>query len=304
MYRAAILSVIAVLALVPYPEAQERLPSEDALDRARALAAENRYADAFDLLSPHLRTSLTDETSWEIAAEAGRAAFHLGRYREALSILRNVVAARPIVLEPALYLGASSFILGERDQALLILEALLKSEMRDLYLAVTLPGESVFLADPDVQKLLEQYSKVLPVNIDSGSCLGLLLGQPRAEVSAALGATTGEGSLAARAGPHLIWIWNFDDHGILEEVVLHADNLRRYTPYRILIQNTLGVGVTPAAAHDTLGPTDRRIKADDESVILGWTRRRVALDLIFSAGSESQDGQPQLELVRLYRPPG
>ena len=182
------------------PIVAEEAPS-DVLERARNLAAESRFSEAHALLSPLVTDSPADEISWEIAAEAGRTAFHLGLYEEAFAILKPVVRARPVVLEPALYLGATSFILGHRDQALVVLEAVLASGTRDLHLAVTLPGEKAFLADPQVRALLERYAVTLPVDFDAGSCLGLHLGQPRAEVASVLGAGPGEGNLGARAGP-------------------------------------------------------------------------------------------------------
>jgi len=46
---------------------------EETLERARSLAADNRFSEALATLEPLIRDDLSDEISWEIAAEAGRA---------------------------------------------------------------------------------------------------------------------------------------------------------------------------------------------------------------------------------------
>ena len=130
-------------------------PSES-LRQARTLAEGNRYSDAFALLKPLVSEDLTDRVSWEIAGEAGRAAFHLGHYRTAHDIFRNVVQARPIVLEPAIYLESTSYIMGDHRQAFAIFEAILQGGAQDLYLAVTLPGEKRFLLEPKVQAIIKK----------------------------------------------------------------------------------------------------------------------------------------------------
>jgi tetratricopeptide (TPR) repeat protein len=276
---------------------------EEALTTARALAEQHRFQEAYDALRPHLGGSLDDAMAWEIAAEAGRAAFHSARYAEALDLLRSVVAARPVVLEPALYLGAVSFLLGDRDQSLAVLEAVLEAGTVDLYRAVTLPGERAFLADPRVRELLERHSRPLPVDLESGTCMGIALGQPRSAVVSALGARSiASGSIAARAGPRLIWVWSFDEDDTLGEVILHPRNLQRYTPYRVRVGD-LAWDATPADALAELGSPQGTQRTDGTDLTLRWSVGTVGLDLVFTRPEGVGPAPARLDVVRLFRLP-
>ena len=133
---------------------------ETALERSREAAAHHRYLEVIEILTPY--NSMDDpEARYITAAEIGRAYFHLGRYSEAHSAFQEAVRLRPQRAETALYLEATSYLLGDRDQAFAIFRAVLSSGARDLYLALTLPGERRFAAEPEVQSIIEEY--VVPV---------------------------------------------------------------------------------------------------------------------------------------------
>lgn len=301
--RTAQLVALLILA-APCVHSLQPADPQEALAEARILAADRRFQDVYDLLQPYLADNPDSELAWEIAAEMGRAAFHTARYQQALTILRTVVALRPVILEPALYLGATSYLLGDRAQSLAVLEAVLQSGTTDLYRAVTLPGEAAFLADPEVRELLERYSRPLVIDIDRGACLGLVIGQPRANVVERLGAATVDGgAIAARAGPRLIWVWTFGENDALEEVVVHPGNMWRYTPYRVRIADALPWDATPSDALAALGQPQRNTPSDDTTLTLGWDRGEFALDLVFTQENAGEPGPARLEIVRLYKRP-
>jgi hypothetical protein len=299
----AMLAVMTAL-IVSSVHGLEPTSPQEALTEARALATERRFQEAFETLQPYLQDTLDSEESWEIAAEMGRAAFHTAQYHQALAILRKVVAMRPVILEPALYLGATSYLLGDRAQSLAVLEAVLQSGTVDLYRAMTLPGEDSFRAEPEVQDLLDRYSKPLLIDLEKGTCLGLVIGQSRGEIVERLGAgAVEEGSIAARAGPFLIWVWSFDDDNALTEVVLHTENLWRYTPFRVRIGDTVTWNSTPSDAFASLGPPQRSTPGDGSTLTLGWAAGDVALDLVFRRPTGDSQEPARLEIVRLFNRP-
>jgi tetratricopeptide (TPR) repeat protein len=304
MRRLAITFAVLVLSAAALAPADELADPAGALADARSLASQHRFQQAYDILRPHLATTIDSELDWEIAAELGRAAFHIAHYSEALAILRRVVAARPVVLEPALYLGAASYLLGDRAQALAVLEAVLQAGTIDLYRAVTLPGERQFLADPEVRALLDRYSQPLHVDLQAGTCMGIALGEPRDDVVRRLGAEEiTDGAVAARAGPQLIWVWSFDDDGTLAEVLLDTENLWRYTPYRPRVGDAVAWNATPAEALSALGPPQRNVTGDDDTLVLEWRHDAVALDLVFHQAEGDDDEPARLEIIRLFRAP-
>ncbi len=278
---------------------------EEALEQARSLASANRFTEALATLEPVIRDDLSDEISWEIAAEAGRAAFHLGRYRRANELFRRVVQARPIVVELVLYLEATSYVLGDRRQAFAIFEAVLQSQAQDLYLAVTLPGEKRFLREPEIQRLLQRYAQPLVIRPESATVQGVRLGQGRSQIAQRQGveASGGGSSLIARAGPMMTWVMSFDDQGHLVEVILNADNLRRYTPFSLDLSEGVTWTSTPLVCIESLGPPHGTSATNDGALIMTWDYPESSLDLVFRRPNAENEGAAILEMIRMYRRP-
>lgn len=243
-----------------------------ALERARRAADEHRYQEVIDVLTPF--NSVDDpEIRYITAAEIGRAYFHLGQYRRAHRAFRQAVALRPQRAESAVYLQATSFLLGDRVQALTIFEELLKSGARDLYLAVTLSGERRFLGDPGVQKLLERHAIELRVDPAGGTVNGVTIGTPRDQVAEAFGIPPSRRqteALSAAAGPAVIWAFTFDATGRVQEMAIQTDHLVRYTPYRLEMVGHPGWTPTPAATLAVLGPP-MRSQSDDAALTWSWS---------------------------------
>ena len=275
----------------------------ETLEQARSLVAGNRYSEALAMLEPLIPDDLGDPISWEIAAETGRAAFHLGQYNKAHKLFQRVVQARPVVMEPALYLEATSYLLGDRRQAFVIFEAILQSGIQDLYLAVTLPGEDRFLDEPEIQKLLKQHAQPLVVRPASATVQGVQLGQRRSIITDRIGieAAPGEATLTARAGPFLTWLFSFDHNDQLDEVVLNAAHLRRYTPFSLDLSGKISWTSTPIICIESLGAADQISATEDGALVLTWNYSEASLDLVFSRPDTDQHGAAVLEMVRMYR---
>ncbi|MEJ2582280.1 MAG: STAS domain-containing protein [Acidobacteriota bacterium] len=82
---------------------------EATLERARQAAVEHHYEEAIELLVP-FRSVREPEIQYIVAAESGRAFFHLGRYQEAHSAFRQAVRLFPTRVESAIYLLATSYL--------------------------------------------------------------------------------------------------------------------------------------------------------------------------------------------------
>lgn len=248
------------------------------------------------------------EAQYVVTAEIGRAHFHLGNYGAANIAFRKAVSLRPQRIETALYLQATSYLIGDRNQAYAIFREIVASGATDLYLAVTLPGERAFLSDPEVRSILDEGATTVAVDLDRGSLLGVELGRPRAEVEKTLGVapdTTGD-TLTARAGPYLTWAFGFDDEGNLDRVMLHNEHLLRYTPYRVEFDSAIDFRSTPEAATAALGAPASTSTSGDDVVVMVWKRATVKLTLEFAKLRSpapigvSQD-RPMLRVVRLER---
>ena len=113
-----------------------------ALERAREAGISHRYAEVIEILTPFNAVE-DSETRYITAAEIGRAFYHLGRYREAHRAFREAVRLHPERAETAIYLEATSYLVGDTVQAYTILREILRSGARDLYLAVTLLESAV-----------------------------------------------------------------------------------------------------------------------------------------------------------------
>ncbi len=161
-----ILASILTLLLATLPGG--RLTANDfeaALERAREAGRQHRYDEVIELLTP-FNADGDSEIRYITAAEIGRAYFHLGRYGEAHRAFREAVRLHPERAESAIYLEATSYLMGDSEQAYAILREILKSGADDLYLAVTLPGERRFLADPEVHQIIEEFSVDLTIDVE------------------------------------------------------------------------------------------------------------------------------------------
>jgi len=311
MKLAAMLPLLAATCLAPVQAADQAAELTDqgleaALNRAEELARSHRYQEVVDLLEPYSEVAANAEARYALSAELGRAHFHLGRYREAHEAFRRSAALHPERVETGLYLEATSFITGNREQALAIFREILRSGARDLYLAVTLPGERAFLQDPEVWRLLEANRQPASLDLEQGRFLGVELGQTRASVVAALGVPEGSptGVLSAHAGPKLLWALSFDDEGRLTEILVHGEHVLKYSAYRLDFGTRLDWRASPEVAAAVLGPpvTDRVDRGGDR--VLTWTTSAVRVELAFGPPEAPRpaplaDGVDLLRLITL-----
>jgi tetratricopeptide (TPR) repeat protein len=278
---------------------------EATLDTVRELAGRHNYGEIIQLLEPLTAAARNDETRYILFAEIGRAHFHLGDYRSADRALRQAITIHPERIEPALYLLATSYLLGDRNQAFAILREVVRSGASDLYLAVTLPGERSFLGDPEVWSILEQGSIPMHLDIDQRSVHGIRIGDTRATVARILQAparaATGS-ALNARAGPYPIWACSFSTDDRVTEVVLYTENLVKYTPFRLHI----GDGdwrIAPADALSALGPPADSSTDEAQNLDLVW--RYPGLELALTFGRPRPPRPPALDdevaMLRMVR---
>jgi len=302
---AALLIFLAVAAVLPVTGAEN---PDEVIRQAQQLAGRHRFQEVVELLTPLEGTTENREVEYIVAAELGRALFHLGWYREAHERFRRAVAMHPEHVETALYLQATAYLLGDHEQAWLIFREILDSGARDLYLAVTLPGERRFLSDPEAWALIEQYAVPIELDLETGSVFGVSLGQPKREVEAALAASSGPHggkALTAQAGPHLVWGFAFDDEDELSEVVLQVENLVKYTPYR------LGFGASdwrasPAELGALLGPPTATSTDSNHVLVMSWTRPDFTVSAAFGHPRPPRppclaDGVAMLRVIRIRR---
>lgn len=278
---------------------------EPVIEHARQLGREHRYQEVIEVLA-QFEDLEEPEARYVVAAEIGRAHYHLGDYAAANTAFREAVALRPQRVETALYLQATSYLVGDLDQAYAIFREVVASGATDLYLAVTLPGERAFLADPVVWSILDELATPVVIDLDRGSLLGVELGQPRSSVEQRFGAipeTTGD-TLTARAGPYLTWAFGFGESGTLTRVVLHNEHLLRYTPYRLQVGSAVDSRSTPEAATAALGAPISTSSSGDDLVAMEWINDDVRLIMEFApprnpAPPGVPDDRPMLRVVRL-----
>ena len=243
-----------------------------ALERAREAGVHHRYNEVIELLTPY-NADADPENRYITAAEIGRAYFHLGRYGEAHRAFREAVRLHPERAETAIYLEATSYLMGDSEQAYAILREILKSGARDLYLAITLPGERRFLADPRVREIIEEFSVDLPTDVERAHIFGVGLGDSRSDAVDSLDARSSDPeapALTASAGPALIWAFVFDPEQKLDEILLQAENLHRYTPYRLRFDDKLDWSLTPAAAIASWGPPSQTAASGEDGIAVSW----------------------------------
>ena len=245
---------------------------ESALEHAREAGLSHRYDEVIELLTPY-NADDNPETRYITAAEIGRAYFHLGRYGEAHRAFREAVRLHPERVETAIYLEATSYLMGNSEQAYAILREILKSGAFDLYLAVTLPGERRFLADPQVHQIIEEFSVDLEIDVEQARILGVGLGENRSDAVDKLFAKSSDPeapALTASAGPALIWAFVFGAEQQLEEILLQAENLYRYTPYRLKFDEKNDWSLTPAAAIASWGPPSQTAVSQEGGIAISW----------------------------------
>jgi tetratricopeptide (TPR) repeat protein len=277
-----------------------------ALARARDNAEQHRFNETIEILLPFAGSD-DPEIRYITAAELGRAYFHLGRYEPANRAFREAVAIHPEQPETAIYLEASSYLIGDTKQAYLIFEELLRSGARDLYLAVTLPGSRRFLAEPEVQALLARYAIPLEVDVAGASAMGVALGDAHDAVIKRLAASAGDPSartLTAEAGPAVIWAFVFDDQQRLSEIVLYAGNLLDFTPYRLRFSSGIDWTATPAAAIAVWGPPSSILSGDNRGVGMTWNFGDHHVTVNFGPGGAARppdlpEGAAMIRTVRL-----
>jgi len=285
------------------------LPQDDfehALEHARLAGVRHRYDEVVRSLIP-FSSDPDPERRYVALAEIGRAWFHLGRYEPARRAFREAAAIHPERAETAIYLQASSYLTGDREQALLVFRALLEGGARDLYLAVTLSGANRFLAEPGVQELLARHAVPVVVDPAAGSVMGIALGQPREMVRRELGLEADNGtarSLSAEAGPVMIWTFLFNDAAELSEVILLAANMAAYTPYRLELGPGVDWRASPATVIAAWGQPIHMSAGDDGSVSMTWSFAGHDLLIDFAVPSVAADparppGAAALRLVRL-----
>ncbi len=245
---------------------------ESALERARGAATQHRYQQVIDILTPY--SGIEDpETEYVVAAEIGRAHFHLGRYDIAYRAFRTAVRIHPERAETAIFLEAAAYLVGDTEQAFAIFRALLAGGARDLYLPVTLPGAKTFLTEPDVVEMLREYVVPLEVDVMQPSVSGIEFGNTRAEVAKALAAPLDSGSslsLTAQAGPAVIWEFIFDAEQRLVEMVFQVEHLVLYTPYRLVFKGAAESQATPAALIAAWAPPYRTDPDGDGGIVMEW----------------------------------
>jgi len=297
--------VVCLVAATAQPQTQDL---EATLEKVHELVTRHRYQDVVELLQPLSATIEDLEAAYAVSAELGRAHFHLGHYRQADGFFRRAVSIHPERIETAVYLQASSFLIGNRDQALMIFREVVRSGATDLYLSVTLPGERGFLADPQVWSIIDEHAQELEVDIDGGGFIGVRLGQARSVVEHTLGSLSqeaGSTSLAARAGPMILWAMLFDEADTLAEVLIDAEHLLKYTPYRLRLGDELGWNSPPAETVSHLGPPLETTSDDEGGVSFTWQRGEHRLTLDFGrpeppVATHLGDGTAVLRSVRMW----
>lgn len=289
MSRAAGLAVALCCALVAGAWGEDPRTPDQVVAAATTLAEEHRYREAVELLEPLAGAAEGDaRLGFSVAAELGRSYFHLGRYEQAQEHLDRAAALHPESIEVGIYRCASAYLTGRRSLSFALFREILRAGARDLFMPVVLPGERQFLAEPRVWELLAEHEVDLPVSLSEGAVMGVRLGMERAEVVRLLAAKDPRPDrpvLSANAGPRTLWAFRFGDDARLEEVVLNADHLLRYTPYRLRFACGLDWSASPEAAVMRLGlPT--ALSGGKGSAVMTWDRGSVSASLVFGPVAE------------------
>ncbi len=286
MFTRIVQSAFSILLLLSTSAAGDDF--ESALESAREAARTHRYTDVIELLTP-FNVASDPEIQYITAAEIGRAYFHLGEYQLAHRAFRQAVRLHPELVETAVYLEATSYLIGDKEQSFAILNGLLQAGARDLYLAMTLPGERRFLGEPEVQSILDRHAVPLELELESGAILGVALGDDRVTTVDTLAAGSADPNapvLTASAGPAMIWAFVFDTDLRLVEIIIQAENLVRYTPYRLQLGPRIDWRSTPASVIASWGQPARTSVGDDGGILMTWTYGDYDLSLDFAKPRE------------------
>jgi tetratricopeptide (TPR) repeat protein len=305
MLQALVASVVLMTTSAAQPADLTR-----AMDAARSAAAQQRYGSVIELLQPHTNPlPADDDARFLVAAEYGRALFHLARYSDAYHWIVRAAAIRPDNIEVGIYRQAAAFLTGRHDEAFALFEQILRSGAQDLWLPITLCGEDRFLAEPRARQLLREYARTLPIDLQAGGLAGAQLGDSRDAVVAALGASGGGDGryLSARSGPVLLWSLEFDDDNRLIGATVNVTGMVRYSTLRPSLDNRLDWRATPAAAADVLGSATSRHTSEGDSITMTWQLDTVDVEMVFAAGTSQlvpeaaadRSGQLHLELLRV-----
>ncbi len=233
-------------------------PNPVPLDQAARLLEHHRYQRVITMLEPYAgRQDLDASARYWVAADLGVSCFHLARYEQAYDFIRRAAGLKPRNAQMALYREAAAWVTGRRDEALKIFEEILESGARNLFPAITLPGERQFLADPRTWSILLRHAIPLEANIKAGTFAGIGLGSSRKDVATIfhLGRVGGTRAvLQARAGPRVLWAFSFDAAGRVDQILIDAQNVLRYSPYTVALDRTHDWTTTAAGAIALLGP--------------------------------------------------
>ena len=174
---------------------------------------------------------------------------------------------------------------------------------------MTLPGERQFLADPKVHEIVDEFAVILTVDVERARILGVGLGDSRDAAVEALEARSSDPTaptVTASAGPALIWAFAFDAEQQLHEIVLQADNLYRYTPYRLQFGRGMDWRLTPAAAMAAWGAPSDIASTRDDGMVATWDYPGHRLTIDFGRPRAPQppgvpEGAAVLRAIRLTR---
>jgi len=280
--------LIAGLALVAASHlALAGKPGAVPLDRAASLLEHHRYQQALTLLEPYAdRQDLDATTRFWINADLGVSYFHLARYELAYKFLGRAGTLEPRNAQMALYREAAAWVTGRREEALKLFEGILSSGAKNLFPAITLPGERQFLADPRTWRVLLEHAIPLEANLEAGTFAGIGLGSSREDVAKIfhLGGTGAKRPvLQASAGPRVLWAFSFDDTGRVSEILIDAQNVLRYSPYTIALDRAHDWKTTVAGVLGLFGRPTVTHPEKKHGLILRWNYKTHFSELEFGA---------------------
>ena len=260
-----------------------------AIAAARKAASAQRYSDVITILEPYTEPlPAADDDRFNVAAEFGRALFHLAQYDLAYDWILRAAALQPHNIEVGIYRQASAFITGRHEEAFALFEQVLRSGAQDLWLPISLSGTTQFLEQERTQQLLQQYARLLPIDLRRGRIAGAALGMARTDVKAALGALTADDGrfLLARAGPVMLWSLEFDQSDRLVGAVVNVAGMLRFSSLRPSFEQGLDWRATPGALTSTLGPPIRQDDDQNGQLSLEWQRDTISLLITFAPATQ------------------
>ncbi len=311
LYRSVLLAGVALLAASHLTLAGD--PGAVPLDRAAKLLEHHRYQQVITLLEPYAgREDLDPTTRFWISANLGVSCFHLARYERAYRLIRSAADIKPRNAQMAIYREAAAWVTGRRDEALQIFEGILASGARNLFPAVTLPGERQFFSDPRTWSILLKHAIPLEANVKAGTFAGIGLGSSRKDVARIFHLGHAGGTrpvLEARAGPRVLWAFSFDAAGRVREILIDAQNVLRYSPYTIALDRTHDWTTTAAGAIGLLGKPAVTHPEKNHGLVLRWNETDHFSELEFGPPEDPPppmipQGTAMLRMIRMSHLPG